>query len=123
MHSGSVARSTRNRQIVRSGVIGFAIGLGAIGVVAQGSPANQLASVALNAEQTGWNALTGTPRQRTITVVVPADGVSAEPTPDSSTNQDYVAPLAQPQENYVAPQQADPYVQPAPSQTPQSQAS
>ena len=104
-------------------MIGFAIGLGAIGVVAQGSPANQLAAVALNAEQTGWNALTGTPRQRTITVVVPGDGVTVTPTRDSSANQDYVAPLAQPQKNYVAPQQVDPYVQPVPSHVPQSQAS
>ena len=120
MQSVHVARSIRNRQIVRSGVIGFAIGLGTIGVVAQGSPANHLAAAALH-------ELTGQRQHRTITVLVPADGASAAPaatpTPSTSGNQDYVAPLAQPQDNYVAPQQSDPYVQPAPAQTPQSQAS
>jgi len=118
-----MSRATQNSKVLRSGAIGFVVGLATLGVVAHGSPAHSLISdttSSVTALAGGQNATRSTRAQE------------AQQKPSPQPQQD---PYAQPQQDpywqsqqdpYAQPQYQQPqqqYVQPAPSQQPQSQAS
>ena len=114
-----MSRAARNRKALRSGAIGFVAGLATLGVVAHGSPAQSLIS-----ETTGSvRALTGDDAHRTESRAVHRERHEAP-----TSEEQWLLPQQppeQPEEQWLLPQQSpeQPYVQPAPSQQPQSQAS
>jgi hypothetical protein len=126
-----MSRATQNSKVLRSGAIGFVVGLATLGVVAHGSPAHSLISdttSSVTALAGGQNATRSTraqeaqqkpsPQPQQDPYAQPQQDPYAQPQQDPywQSQQD---PYAQPQ--YQQPQQQ--YVQPAPSQQPQSQAS
>ncbi|MGI9186936.1 MAG: hypothetical protein ACR2J9_05365 [Gaiellales bacterium] len=122
-----MSRAARNSKVIRSGAVGFVVGLATLGVVAHGSPAHALLSGTTSTVQSladGEHAPAKRSRhaQTQDQWVAPQDQSQQDPywqpqqDPSAQPQQD---PYAQPQ--YQQPQQQ--YVQPAPSQQPQSQAS
>jgi hypothetical protein len=121
-----VSRASRNSKVLRSGAIGFVAGLATLGVVAHGSPAHALFS--------GTNDAPRAARKHTAQQqdpwVAPQDPSQQDPYAQPQQDpywQSQQEPYAQPQQDpYAQPQYQQPqqqYVQPAPSQQPQSQAS
>ena len=95
--------ASRTTKTIRSGVIGFVAGVAALGVVATAQPLHRAVSSAVGAE--------------------PATSAAATRTPKAA--QELWSP-PQTQDQWLIPQdqsQQQPYVQPAPQQAPQSQAS
>ena len=117
-----MSRAARNRKVLRSGAIGFVAGLATLGVVAHGSPAQSLISETANSVR----ALTGDDAHRTESRAVHRDRHDA-PTSEGRwlLPQQPSEQPEHPEEQWLLPQQSpeQPYVQPAPSQQPQSQAS
>lgn len=120
-----MSRAARNSKVVRSGAIGFVAGLATLGVVAHGSPAHALLSDTTSSVRAlaGGKEHTRSARtQQQDPWIAPQD--QAQQDPYWQSQQD---PYAQPQQDpYAQPQYQQPqqqYVQPAPSQQPQSQAS
>ena len=118
-----MSRAARNSKVLRAGAIGFVAGLATLGVVAHASPAHGLIAGALGETTPSAKALAaGKHRVQHTQQTQSQDQWLLPQDPSQQQNvqpQDQSQQYAQPQ--YQQPQQQ--YVQPAPSQQPQSQAS
>ena len=125
-----MSRAARNSKVLRSGAIGFVAGLATLGVVAHGSPAHALVSSALGAGDQGTSLALGTSKHDKQRSTRQDNGQSQQSldawlqqqlSQSQQAQPQYQQPQQQAQPQYQQPQQQ--YVQPAPSQQPQSQAS
>ena len=102
--------ANRTTKTVRSAVVGFVAGVAALGVVATAQPLHRAVSTAIGNETT--TSVAAAPRHHRAT--------------QPQSQQLWSPPQAQPQDQnqWIVPQQQQQqYVQPAPQQAPQSQAS
>ena len=127
-----MSRAARNSKVLRAGAIGFVAGLATLGVVAHASPAHGLIAGALGETTPSAKALAAGKHRVQHTQqtqsqdqwLLPQDPSQQQNVQPQDQSQQYAQPQDQSQQ-YAQPQYQQPqqqYVQPAPSQQPQSQA-